>query len=68
LTRCTAVSSGTDNRLKLAASLWVTDSSVLLAAIAKIAGSIWFAAGFLFYVVQKRRPGSVETAFEIANP
>jgi putrescine importer len=43
-------------------SIWIN-----LSVSAKIAGSIWFAAGLVFYLIQTRRTSSVETAFDIAN-
>ena len=42
--------------------IWVN-----LSVPAKIAGGLWFTAGFVFHVVQTRRAGGVETAFDTAN-
>jgi hypothetical protein len=43
-------------------SIWLN-----LSVSAKIAGSIWFAAGLVFYLIHTRRTSSAETAFDIAN-
>jgi putrescine importer len=43
-------------------SIWAN-----LSAPAKIAGGLWFTAGFVFYLIQTRRTGGVETALDVAN-